>query len=143
VAFKKNLIYVGHNRGSPDLRDNFVEETLDFIYREVKSHANLGKTVLYSPGVCSVPYLIETGNLIYLPSHFLVGVNSIKSLSNMLKVAHEKGYRCYAVMGYDSFIPDKLCAWIKFTHPPLQYLKLVEELEIDNIILMSVHDHKG
>jgi len=45
----------------------------------------------------------------------------------MLKIAHEKGYRCYAVLGHDPFIKNMLCAWIKFTHLPIQYLKLIEE----------------
>ena len=40
------------------------------------------------------------------------------------------GYKCYAVLGYDPFFENKLCAWIKFTEPPLQYIKLIQELNI-------------
>jgi hypothetical protein len=99
--------------------------------------------VLYSPGICSVPYLVETGNLIYLPSHFLVGVNSLNELINMLDTAYDQGYRCYAVLGYDPFLKDQLCAWIKFTEPPREYVNLINELKVENVIVMSCHDIKG
>lgn len=77
VAFKRNCVYEGYKRAAPAINPKFLQETLKFVYEEVKSHQNRGKAVLYSPGICSVPYLVETGNIIYLPSQLLVGVDKL------------------------------------------------------------------
>jgi hypothetical protein len=53
---------------------------LNYVHDQIKTHENNGNSVLYSPGICNVPYLIETTNMVYLPSHFLVGVNNISDL---------------------------------------------------------------
>lgn len=84
----------------------------------MRSHHNKGKIVLYSPGICSVPYLIETANMIYLPSHFVVGVNNYSDLVNMLEYSFKKGYKCYAILQPDPLFEHKLCVWIKFIEPP-------------------------
>lgn len=49
---------MGFKRATPAFNSNYVEYILDFIYEEYKSHKNNGKTVLYSPGICNVPYLV-------------------------------------------------------------------------------------
>jgi hypothetical protein len=68
---------------------------------------------------------VEIANIIYLPSHFLVGVTNISDLEKMLITANGNGYRCYAVVGYDPCITNKLCAWIKFIEPPPEYIQLI------------------
>lgn len=103
---------------------------LEYVYKEVKSHENQGKSVLYSPGICNVPYLVETTNMIYLPSHFLVGVNNISDLERLLDEAMDNGYQCYAVLGYDPFFKTHLCAWIKFVEAPRQYWKLISKFKV-------------
>ena len=55
--------------------------------------------------------------MIYLPSHFVVGVNSYEDLVKMLDYSYKKGYQCYAVLEINPLC-DKLCAWIKFIEPP-------------------------
>ena len=37
-------------------------------------------TALYSPRICSIPYIIETAKVMDLSSHFLIGVTSIALL---------------------------------------------------------------
>lgn len=77
MAFKRNCFYVGYKRVIPNLTSDFVHKMLWYVYDEIKAHKNSGKTILYSPGICNVPYLVETCNFVYLPSHFLVGVTNI------------------------------------------------------------------
>ena len=64
-------------------------------------------------------------------------------LQACIETAQQQGYQCYAVVGYDPFIPDKLCTWVKFTHPPPEYLQILEHHKIHNLIVMSVHDRHG
>lgn len=125
MAFKRGCFYAGYKRAAPISTPNFVQETLSYIKEEVMSLNNLGKTVLYSPGICSVPYLVEIANLIYLPSQLLLSVNSLNELASILQIACAQGYECYAVLGYDPFIKDRLCAWIKFIELPKEYITLI------------------
>lgn len=61
----------------------------------------------------------------------------------MLEIAYSQGYRCYAVLGYDPFIQNQLCAWIKFIEPPKEYITLINVFKVDNVVIMSCHDLKG
>ena len=47
------------------------------------------------------------------------------------------------MLGYDPFISNQLCAWIKFIEPPQEYTNLISELEIESVLIMSCHDPKG
>lgn len=47
------------------------------------------------------------------------------------------------MVGYDPFFETQLCAWVKFVEPPPQYIKLIKEIQVENVVMMSVHDPKG
>jgi hypothetical protein len=72
-----------------------------------------------------------------------VGVSCLEDLKKMLETAFKKGYKCYAVLGYDPFISDQLCAWIKFTEPPREYINIIKWSKVEQVIVMSCHDGKG
>ena len=76
----------------------------------------------------------------YLPSHLLVGVNSISDLKKVLEYTNKNGVYCYAVLGYDGCIPDCLVAWIKFTKIPYQFVNLLNKYNIENILTISIYD---
>jgi len=130
-----------------DTNPNIIIDTLQMISNIVtiveSSRVNPCSNVLISPGFLSAPYLVELMNLIYLPSHILVGVNSMIHLEVALSRAHEAGIDCYAVIGFDSVVPTCLVAWIKFRSIPPVYQKLISNLKIRNVIAMGVWEVNG
>lgn len=49
----------------------------------------------------------------------------------MLEKAFQKGYKCYAILGYDPFIKDYICAWIKFIEIPKEYINTISALKVE------------
>ena len=58
IAFKNKCFYRGYEKSTPGYEVNFVDKMLLYIYLQVTKHKDNGKTVLYSPGICNVPYLV-------------------------------------------------------------------------------------
>jgi hypothetical protein len=143
VAFKRKCVFAGYKLALPAANDNFIEETLNFIEAEVAAHSEVCRTAIYGPGLSSVPYLVETGNMIYLPSHLIVAITSLDQLARMLGSALERGHKCFAVLKRSAAFRDRLCARISFLEPPRQYINLIKKFKVQSIILMSCDALKG
>lgn len=114
----KGAVFSGNDDRVRECEPNLVRDTLNYIAHTVRQLKVAGRPILYGTGLCCVPYLVEAADMVYLPSHFLVGVTSIEKLRSMLLQAVDQGYKCYAVVGYDSCLGKTLCAWIKFSSIP-------------------------
>ncbi len=149
VAFSKyfsnvcNMIYGGWEVIPVKATSSFITDRVNYIVNTIKTIDKPGKSVLFSPGFLSVPYIIDLCNWTYLPSQFLVSVNSILELKNILKHASESGYKCYAVAGYDSCLPTGIVAWIKFLELPPPYLNYIKEYKVPLVTVMAVWDRLG
>ena len=140
-AYRTNKNYRGWDNRIMMCHPNIILDTINYVTETVKSIEVQGcmKPILYSPGFLSVGYIVELCNYIYLPSQFLIGLTKIKDLELMLKTLYSKGIEAYAVVGYDSCIPNCLVAWIKFMKMP--YIDLIENyLESDKILIAGVYD---
>ena len=77
---------------------------------------------------------------VVLPFHFLVSVDSIKSVQSILEYSNSKGYPSYATLGYDASMADVGVAWIKFLDVPDIYLKFIRDHKVKNVIFLGVGD---
>ena len=143
IAFKRGLTYGGWNVKVNPATPGFVKNCIQYIVQQVKDLNTTHECALYGPGICSVPYFVETADMLYLPSHFLVGVTSLTDLKLLLEEANQQGYKCYAVIGYDGCLPNTLVAWIKFTEIPRDYIELLELCKVKYVYSISVFDHEN
>ncbi len=149
VAFSKyfanvcKMIYGGWEVIPVKATPNFIIDRVNYIVNTIKTIDKPGKPVLFSPGFLSVPYITDLCNWTYIPSQFLVSVNSILELQEILGRASESGYKCYAVAGYDGCLPTGIVAWIKFLELPPPYLDYLEEYKVPLVTIMAVWDRLG
>jgi hypothetical protein len=149
VAAARYNVYKNWNNQivNVDSNPNIIADTLQMIANIITSIETSRETpsqgMLISPGFLSAPYMVELMDLIYLPSHILVGVNSIAPLERALDRAQAAGIDCYAVLGYDTVVPTCLVAWIKFRSIPPVFQQLIRDLHIRNVIAMGVWDANG
>jgi|LakMenEpi03Aug12_release.lakeMendotaPanAssembly.Ray.scaffolds.fasta_scaffold27480_4 protein-tyrosine phosphatase len=142
-AFRMEKIYSGWEVNIRTIYPDIIIDTLKYVVNTVKNMEVKGcqKPVLYSPGFLSTPYMTELCNMVYLPSQFLVGFNSVQDIKKMLQTLNDSGIKAYAVAGYDACIPNHLVAWIKFIEMPPQYADLIcNYLKTDKILLCGVYD---
>lgn len=130
MAFCNNIsrVYKGwNNTVFGECKEDIIVNTIKYVGNIVKFKAP--KSVLISPGTLCVPYFAYYTNSIYLPSHFLVSVTDIKDLEKMLKYTKDRGYDCYACLGFDYAYPKHILAWIKFRkNVYTKFLKGVEQI---------------
>lgn len=142
-AFRSEHVYSGWNVDIRMVYPNIILRTIEYVVNTIKNFEteNCQKTILYSTGFLSAPYITELCNFIYLPSQFLVGFNNIGELKEVLKVLSDNKIKAYAVAGFDACIPNCLVAWIKFIEMPPQYQDLINNyLKSDNLIITGVYD---
>lgn len=142
VADRSRVVYGGWENVMVESYPKFLVDRVEFVVETVKQLEPKGraKGVLYSPGFLSVPYITTFCDWVYLPSHFLVCVNSIRELREILQ---QTTYECYAIAGYDGCLPDCIVAWIKFVKLPPPYVALLEWLGNPRLAVVSVWDRLG
>lgn len=118
-----------------DSIENIVNHTLEITLNE--------KTIIISPGILTIPYIVELGDFFYLPSQFLICVNNINHLNSIIENAQSQGIDCYAEIGIDECIPNCLVGWIKFRTLPPAYINLLNKLKTENILVVCVNNVKG
>jgi hypothetical protein len=145
VSHRTNIVYGGWNNSIRMVREGIITDTLNAIEKAVSDLEvqSSEKPIIISPGYISVPYITELCNCVYLPSHLLIGLNSISSLQKELDNLKEQGIKAYAEVGYDGCINHCLVAWIKFIEIPPQYRNVITYLSSDNVILSGVIPENG
>jgi hypothetical protein len=118
-----------------DFLDQSVNKTVD-LYNKYFGTAPF-ETVIIATGVAHVPYLASAMKAPVLPLHFLVSVNSVRDVQDILTRAKKDGYASYATLGYDPSITDIGVAWIKLGDLPKQYRQFLIDHKVKNVILMG------
>jgi len=118
---------------------NVVHETIRNIVTEIRNSTTKERSCVISPGVLSIPYVVELTDSMYLPSQLLISVRSMKELEEVLDCAKKSGIKCYAEVGYDGCMPSSLVAWIKFLELPELYLSLLEDLGVRTLVTIGVN----
>ncbi len=142
-AFRAKYVYSGWNIDIRMVYPNIILRSIEYVVNTIKNFEteNCQKTVLYSTGFLSAPYITELCNFIYLPSQFLVGFNNISELQEVLKVLSVSNIKAYAIAGFDGCIPNCLVAWIKFIEMPPQYQDLINNyLKSEHLFIAGVYD---
>jgi hypothetical protein len=108
----------------------------------IQNYTNPKNFALISPGFCSVPYIVELMNAVYLPSHLLISFKKISELKEALYFLKEKGIDAYAIAGHDSSFGEKMVAWIRFYNLPFLYQNLLQKLSISKVIISGIWNSK-
>lgn len=126
--------------GEHDFLIKSAQKTVDLYNKYLGSNQPI-ETVIISTGVPVVPYLSAVLDAVVLPFHFLVSVDSIKSVQSILEYSRANGYPSYATLGYDASMADVGVAWIKFLDVPDIYLRFIEEHKVKNVIFLGVGEN--
>jgi hypothetical protein len=149
IAFRTNKAYAGWKIEDVPIYVGIISENLKSVCDQVRmfESASCKKPVLIAPGFITVPYIVELCNMVYLPSQFLVSLNSLDDLEKELELLYNAGIKAYAEVGFDGCLPNHLVAWIKFTEIPQCYLDVIEyihgSLNDANVILSGVTHKQG
>jgi hypothetical protein len=135
LARQEGAVFQGWKNKIHDISPTTIIDTLEYISTLCSF---IRQDAIISPGFLSVPYIAELVNMLYLPSQFLVGVPDIGILGQSIDHAQSKGIDCYAVVGYDAIIPDRMVAWIKFRKLPPQYEIILRDRLCRHVYLMGV-----
>lgn len=139
IAHRSNGVFKKWNIKNITPDTDCIKNTLDEICKLTRFISDKEITAIINPGFISVPYMVELMDCLYLPSQLLISISSIEHLKSILRNANNCGIECYAEVGYDCSVPNNLVCWIKFLKLPPQYINLLNELKVENIICCCVN----
>jgi hypothetical protein len=139
LSNRSNKVYQGWKPTSFFCTGNIIHETIMNICTNIINVTKGEKRCVFSPGILSIPYVVELTDSMYLPSQLLLSVKSLDDLDDVLKYAKFNGIKCYAEVGYDGCMPEGLVAWIKFLEIPKLFIKLLTALGVSDIITICVN----
>ena len=139
LARRTGCVYGGWKPTSFFSTGNVVYETIRIIVAEIRNSTKSERNCIISPGVLSIPYVVELTDSMYLPSQLLISVRSMKELKEVLACAKKSGIKCYAEVGYDGCMPLGLVAWIKLLELPELYLSLLRDLGVRSLVTIGVN----
>lgn len=122
-----------------DFLKRSIQETVNTYQSVFRATTPKGNAII-GTGIAHIPYLASAMKAAFLPMHFLVSVHSVQEVKRILERAKADGYAAFAMLGYDPSIKDIGVAWIKLTKLPPEYLKLLADYKLNNVIITGYNE---